>query len=663
MLPIHAQVLTNSNLPIVIITTDNGAPIPDNPDVPGHMKIIDRGPGLRNYVTDKDSLQFLNYDGAIEIELRGSASQSYPKKAFGFTTVMPDHVTNNNVSLLNMPAENDWILDGLSSDPTLIRNFLAYNLSRQLGQYASRTAYCEVMVNGVYNGLYLLEEKIKPDKNRVNIIKIEEADNTQPNLSGGYITKADKTTGNDPVAWFMSSYIGNNDNQFIHHWPKPENVTSAQNNYIKSVFLKLQTACTATNASLTTGYPSIIDIPSFIDFILINELASNADAYTFSTFYHKDRNGKLRAGPVWDMNLTFGNDLFIWGFDRSKSNVWQFANGSLEGPKYIRDLFNDNEFKCYLSKRWNELKQQGQPFNLARLNIFIDSTVAVISEAVAREETRWGTIGHHQDSIAALKTWLNARIPWMTNHLGSDNACKNVATPPLVISRINYHPETSGNFPDEEKLEFLEITNAGISKIDLTGNYFSGTGLVYQFAAGSSLDAGATLTLASDSLTFTLKYGKGPFGQFTRNLSNADQNLVLSDAYGNDIDQVHYDDDLPWPDADGNGLYLQLINNSLDNSLPSSWMATDDNIVSTDYQDIHPMIHVYPNPTNGLVQIRAGKTISNIDITDLQGRTLLNFDVREKDFSFDISQVPVGVYFMRIIIEQNIWIEKIFKGE
>jgi len=160
-----------------------------------------------------------------------------------------------------------------------------------------------------------------------------------------------------------------------------------------------------------------------------------------------------------------------------------------------------------------------------------------------------------------------------------------------------------------------------------------------------------------------LKYGKGPFGQFTRNLSNADQNLVLSDAYGNDIDQVHYDDDLPWPDADGNGLYLQLINDSLDNSLPSSWMATDDNIVSTDYQDIPSTIHVYPNPTNGLVQIRAGETISNIDITDLQGRTLLNFDVREKDFSFDISQVPVGVYFMRIIIEQNIWIEKIIKGE
>jgi hypothetical protein len=660
---IHAQVFTDSNLPIVIITTDNGVLIPDDPDVLGHMKIIDRGPGLRNYVTDQDSVQFLNYNGRIEIEKRGSSSQEFPKKPYGFTTLMPDNVTNNNVSLLNMPAENDWILDALSADPTLIRNFLAYNLSRQIGQYASRTVYCEVILNGEYNGLYILEEKIKPDKNRVDIIKIETGDNAQPELSGGYITKSDKTTGNDPVAWSMSSYIGFNDNQFIHHWPKPENITSQQFSYIKSVFQNLQIACTADNASLSTGYPSRIDIPSFVDFILINELSSNADAYTFSTFYHKDRNGKLRAGPVWDLNLTFGNDLFIWGFDRSKANVWQFANGSLEGPKYIRDLFNDDQFKCYLSRRWNELKLNGQPFNLARLNIFIDSTVALISEAVVREEARWGTIGNHQDSIASLKTWLNARIPWMTNHLGSDNACENITTPPLVISRINYHPETSDNFPDEDKLEFLEITNAGKSNINLTGFYFSGTGLVYQFPVGSSLDAGASITLASDSLTFNLKYGKASFGQFTRNLSNSNQNLTLSDAFGNEIDHVHYDDDLPWPDADGNGLHLQLISSTLDNSLPESWIAAEDNVVSTDFVANNPIIHVYPNPTNGLVQIHAEASISNIDITDLQGRTLLTYTVNEKDFSFDIAQLPTGLYFMKFIIEKNIWVEKIFKGE
>jgi hypothetical protein len=658
---VHAQVFTDSNLPIVIITTDNSLPIPDEPGVMGYMKIIDRGPGLRNYVTDQDSLQFLNYNGRVDIEIRGSASQTFPKKAFGFTTLLPDTIAENNVSLLNMPAENDWILDGLSSDPTLIRNYLAYNLSRQIGQYATRTAYCEVMINGAYNGLYLLEEKIKPDKNRVNIIKIETVDNTLPELSGGYITKTDKTTGNDPVAWYMSSYIGFNDNQFIHHWPKPEKVTLSQNNYIQSVFLNFQTACTAGNASIATGYPSMIDIPSFVDFILINELASNVDAYTFSTFYHKDRNGKLRAGPIWDLNLTFGNDLFIWGFDRSKPDVWQFANGSLEGPKYYRDLFNTAQFKCYLSRRWNELKQQGQPFNLARLNNFIDTTVALISEAVVREDARWGTIGHHQDSIQSLKTWLNLRIPWMTNHLGSYSACQNVITPPLVLSRINYHPGTTMTFPEEDKLEFLQITNAGTADVDLTGIYFGGTGLVYQFPAGSSLSAGTSIALASDSTTFETKYGKAPFGQFTRNLSNADQDLVLSDAFGNEIDHVHYYDDLPWPDADGNGSFLQLISDTLDNSLASSWMAVNENTVSTDFHVIDPLIHVYPNPTTGQVRISAGQVIANMDITDLQGRTLKSFPVHEKDFSFDMSQFPAGLYFIRIIIAKNSWIEKIVR--
>jgi hypothetical protein len=330
ILTLHAQVFTDSNLPIVIITTDNSSYIPDEPGVPATMKIIDRGPGKRNYVADQDSIQYLNYSGRVDIELRGSASQTYPKKGFGFTTLMDDDITNNNVSLLGMPEENDWILDGLSSDSSLIRNYLSFNLSRQIGQYASHTAYCEVMINGQYNGLYILEEKIKPDKNRVNIIKIETDDNLLPELSGGYITKCDKTTGNDPVAWSMSSYIGFNDNQFIHHWPKPEHVTTAQNNYIHSVFVKLQAACTAGNESMVTGFPSIIDIPSFVDFILINELASNVDAYTFSTFYHKDRNGKLRAGPIWDLNLTYGNDLFIWGFDRSKQMSGNFRMAVLK---------------------------------------------------------------------------------------------------------------------------------------------------------------------------------------------------------------------------------------------------------------------------------------------------------------------------------------------
>ena len=163
------------------------------------MKIIYRGPGQRNYVTDQNNPAYLNYDGRIDIEKRGSSSQSSPKRNYGFTTLMADNTTNNNVSLLGMPEENDWILGGMVFDTALIRDYLCMNLSRKLGNYASRTEYCEVMVNNDYKGLFLLEEKIKADDGRVDVLKIGTGDNTLPNISGGYITKADKTTGGDRV--------------------------------------------------------------------------------------------------------------------------------------------------------------------------------------------------------------------------------------------------------------------------------------------------------------------------------------------------------------------------------------------------------------------------------------------------------------------------------
>ena len=341
-----AQVFTDSNLPIVIINTDSGGYIPDDPRVFAHMKIIYNGDGIRNYLSDQDNPGKLNYAGRIDIETRGSSSQALDKKPYGFSTKSADATSNENVSLLGIPAEHDWILNSLDFDPSLIRDYICYNLSRQIGNYATRTAYCEVVVNGDYRGLYFLGEKIKSDKNRVDIMDITPDDNALPELSGGYIMKADKTTGNDPVA-FQIDYVN-----YINHEPKPEDITIQQFSYIYGVFTKLQNTTAANNSSLANGFPSIIDIPSFIDFMLINELSANVDAYSLSTFFHKDRNGKLRAGPIWDLNLTFGNDLFLWGFDRSKSNVWQFSDGGNDGSAFWRYLFNNTQFKCYMSKRW-----------------------------------------------------------------------------------------------------------------------------------------------------------------------------------------------------------------------------------------------------------------------------------------------------------------------
>ncbi|MFZ0281784.1 MAG: CotH kinase family protein, partial [Bacteroidales bacterium] len=151
--PASSQVFTDSNLPIVIINTDQGREIPDSPKVPGTMKIIYRGEGKRNLLTDQNNPSYLNYNGRMEIEIRGSSSQERPKKQYAFTTLEADNITEKNVSLLGMPKENDWILNGMIFDPALIRDYLSYNLSRQIGQYASRTVFCEVVINGAYKGL------------------------------------------------------------------------------------------------------------------------------------------------------------------------------------------------------------------------------------------------------------------------------------------------------------------------------------------------------------------------------------------------------------------------------------------------------------------------------------------------------------------------------
>ena len=660
-----AQTFTDSNLPIVSITTDNNPntnlplDILDDPKILATMKIIKRPDGTRNYLTDINTPTFFNYNGRIGIEIRGSSSQTLPKKGYGLTTLKADNTSNNNVELLGMPSENDWVLNGIAFDPSLIRDYLSYNLSRQIGNYATRTAYCEVVINGEYKGLYILQEKIKAGTDRVNVLKIGTSDISSPNVTGGFITKADKTTGGDPIAWSMPSYTTTVD--FIHELPKPAAVQPAQTAYIYDQFLQLASTSNANATSVINGYPSVIDVPSFVDFMLINELASNADAYQFSTYFHKDRNGKLRAGPIWDFNLTYGNDLFLWGYDRSKTNIWQFSNGDNEGAKFWTDLFNNPLYKCYFAKRWNQLTQTGQPLNYSSLVQFIDATLSYISEAKVREHQKWGTVTNQDTEITNLKTFLSNRISWITTNLGSYSGCNSVVVPALVINKINYNPIISDGFPAND-LEFIEIKNTGATTVNLTGFYLRELGVSYQFPANSSVLANESIFLASNPTTFKAKYGITAFGQFTRNLSNSSQKLVLADGFGNTIDSVEYFDVAPWPaDADGQGSYLQLIDTALDNSLASSWISSSSVTLATPSYVETSTISVYPNPVADILNIRAEKTIKGIKIFDVSGHLITEIKPKSDLISLDFSSYSKGLYFITIYDENTFTTTKIIK--
>lgn len=657
----YSQVFTDSNLPIIIINTDGGVTIPDSPRVLGDMKIIYRGEGLRNYLTDENTAGYLNYNGRINIEVRGSSSQTLPKKQYGFSTLKSDNLSNNNVSLLGMPADNDWVLNGLAFEPGLIRDYLCYNLSRMIGEYASRTVYCEVVLNGNYNGLYVLQEKIKQGSERVNVTKIGTTDNSYPKITGGYIVKADKTTGNDPIAWFMSSFGGKDDIGYIMDTPKPENASVPQITYIHSEFTKLATMALAENSTLDNGYPSVIDVPSFVDYMILNELGSNADAYTYSTFFHKDRNGKLRAGPLWDLNLTFGYDLALWGYDRSKPDVWQFSNGDNDGARFWRDLFNNPEFRCCLSRRWTQLTQPGQPLNYNSLTAFIDKTVATISEAAVRENETWGTVPNLNIEINKIKDFLNVRIPWITNAIKPLTNCPNVILPPLVITKIMYHPDSTLKFPDSDQQEFIEIKNTGSTTVSLTGVYFSGTGFVYQFPVYSEIMPNSTKILAGNSEVFREKYGQTPFGQFTRNLSNKKEKLVLADGFGNVIDSVTYFDHSPWPDADGNGYYLDLADPLSDNSIASNWTASTNILLSSAQTEYNDGYKIYPTLIKDNLTIESSRIIKTLELFDFQGRKMRSVQINSSIYKLDMSSYPPGIYILQLKSPEGNYVQKIVK--
>ncbi len=664
----YSQTFTDSNLPIVIINTDidpaTSLPleIQDSQRVLANMKIIKHPDGARNYLTDSNTSAFLNYNGRINIEIRGSTSQLLPKKPYSLTTLQADNVSNNNVSIFGMPSENDWILNSLAYDSSLIRDYLSYNLSQKMGNYAVKTQYCEVLLNGVYVGLYLFQEKIKADSNRVNILKITTTDNTGDNLTGGYITKVDKTTGGDPIAWTTTSYLNENVN-YIHDLPKPIDVTTEQDNYIHNEFSKLQAAATAHNTGLQNGFATLIDVPSFVDFMITNEVAANVDAYQYSTYFHKDRKGKLRAGPIWDFNLTFGNDLFLMGFDRSKYNTWQFSNGDNEGSKFWKDLYDTSLFKCYLAKRLNSLTQVGQPLNIVERNSFIDTTVLLINEAMDRENLKWATLTNFQTEITNIKTFLNDRINWMTTALGSTSSCINPTIPNLVISKINYNPATTTAYPLSNDQEFIEITNPTSNTINFSGIYFSKLGLSYQFPYNSTLNANSSLFLAANTTLFQTQNGFSAFGQFTRNLSNKSQKLVLSDAFGNTIDTVEYFDSAPWPTAaDGNGSYLKLTDTNLDNNIASSWEASN-SLLNINNELFDNEFIITPNPTSNYFYIKSKIVINKIEIFDVLGKLKQSPLQNNKEVYCNVSNLPTGCYIIKIYGENGISTKKLLKRD
>jgi len=428
------QTFTSSNLPIIVINT-NGQEIVDDPKIEADMGIINNAPGLRNALTDP----FTDYDGKIGIEIRGSSSQSFPKKQYGIE-LRDANGDGVEAPLLGMPKEEDWVLFAPYNDKSLLRDVLAYKLGRDQNRYAPRTRYCEVVLNGEYMGVYVLIEKIKRDKNRVDINKLDPEEITGDNLTGGYIIKIDKATGSGGDGWsstFPPPLRGNDQLiNFLYEVPKSEDIVPEQKQYIQQYVTDFETVLASTTfTDPVNGYAKYMDAGSFIDYFIINEVSKNVDGYRISTFLHKKRDsdgGKIYMGPVWDYNLGFGNanyctsgttDGFVLEFNEVCPDDWWLI------PFWWKRLHEDPAYQAQLEARWTSLR--GGPLSISTIHTYIDSVATVLNaEAQQRNFERWPVLGEYvwpnyyvgptfQSEIEWLKQWITNRLLWLDANMSS----------------------------------------------------------------------------------------------------------------------------------------------------------------------------------------------------------------------------------------------------
>ena len=411
-----------TTLPLFVVNT-YGAEIPNEPKTEAHLGII-HNPGSSNYLTDPYNI----YNGRIGIEIRGNGTTAFEKVSYLFETQLEDG-ENNNVSLLGFPEENDWVLYGPYIDKTLIRNILTYDLAREMGYYASRVQFCELVINEEYLGVYVFMEKIKRDKNRVDLEKFDD-----PNMTpseGGFLFKID-SHWNENLGWQSTTYsVDNQERKWNYHYlyPKVNQITEDQKSYIKNFVDNFENKILALKETGSQEVYDLIDEENFADYFIINELTKNPDAFRLSTYMYKDadaKDGRLKLGPVWDFNFALGN---YWDYELVYSE-WEYDNHWWDFPHQIpfwwSVLMEDSHFINVLKNRWAFWRNS--IITCENFTTQINQLEPAITPAAARNFIKWPILAQptvidwyagdtYEEELDYLNNWICQRIQWIDQQL------------------------------------------------------------------------------------------------------------------------------------------------------------------------------------------------------------------------------------------------------
>lgn len=408
-----------SNLPLVVLET-GGRTISKSRLTVVHAQFFEVNHG-RSAVSAKPV-----YDGLATIRLRGYSTLHLPKHSYTLHTV--DRDTNQvKTALLGLPAEADWVLYAPYEDKSLVRDVLAYELANQMGHYAPRTRFVELFIRSEdhplsmrdYAGIYVLTEKIKRGKERVNIARLEPEQQSEPEITGGYILKRDH---NDrPESSFRTRHGG----PYSYVYPKADTIAPEQKRWIRQHLNAFESALYGPDfADSNSGYAAYLDVDSFIDSHWLIEMSRNVDGFRYSAFLTKDRGGKIKPEPPWDWNRAFGNANY---YDGWQTSGWYWPRLRPNEISWYQRLREDPAFARRCAARWRELRKD--VFDPERINRRIDQLERQLSEAQKRNFQRWPVLGRqvtcnyyvghsHADEVRWLKKWITRRIAWIDGQVG-----------------------------------------------------------------------------------------------------------------------------------------------------------------------------------------------------------------------------------------------------
>jgi hypothetical protein len=401
-----------ATLPVLRLTTTNGVAITSKETyVAGAYELLDAA-GARQA------------GGTLEIRGRGNSTWNYPKKPYRlkFTDSAP---------LLGMPASKHWVLLANYLDKTLVRNEVAFEMSRRAGMaWTPRDAQVVVELNGEYLGIYMLTEHIRIAADRVDIPELKKADVAPDVITGGYLMEVDYWKGEDYCrhtnrgVWLC---FGNPETLLTPDW-------AAQKAYIDGYIDSVEDALYGPQfADPVSGYAAWIDVDSAVNFYLVHELFKNPDSNFFSSvFMYKKRGGKLFFGPVWDFDLATGNAQWarLGFFDGSDPTGWHTRKQDIRVADtpinwYVR-LFQDPAFEQKVRARWAALRAAGA---VDGMFTYIDRRTAWVSQAQVQNFQRWDVLntvlapdlspvrGPYEVHVQEMKSWMQRRVTWMNDQL------------------------------------------------------------------------------------------------------------------------------------------------------------------------------------------------------------------------------------------------------